>query len=291
MTGLEPKADLAVREAVDAYLEGRLAREFAGELIFETKNSRYRLINGLLVLAPDSSLCGAELVGWLLEDGRPSIEAAWRPGGRAVLLDRKRGRHIVVTSTARLHGQQENAAAGSGSIQAGSTVHPPAMPPAPSPHESTPPPASQAAAVAPSSPPALQGRKASPYPPPEEALPASIASTQAIPRPPPIPSRLPFDSSLGRRTGLFHSMPTQARAPSAPNEESLATEARAPAPAALGPLPYPSPPPRRAAIAAEDQALVESQPPALSLARPSTTMVSARPGAHPRARQRGSALR
>jgi hypothetical protein len=125
MTGLEPKADLVVREAVDAYIAGRLARGPAGEQTFETKNSRYQFMDGVLVSAPDSSLCGAEMVGWLFEDMRPFVEAAWKPGARAVLLDRKRGRHIIVTSKARLHSQQERAAAGSSVIQDGSTVHPP----------------------------------------------------------------------------------------------------------------------------------------------------------------------
>lgn len=59
MTGLEPRADRAVRDAVDAFLEGRLRPEYAGETVFETKNSRYRLFNGVFFSAPDASLVGA----------------------------------------------------------------------------------------------------------------------------------------------------------------------------------------------------------------------------------------
>ncbi len=76
MTGLEPRADLAVRQAVDAYIEGRLGRQHAGEVRFETKNSQYRLVNGVLSSAPDGSFLGAEMVGWLLEGGpNPRVDA------------------------------------------------------------------------------------------------------------------------------------------------------------------------------------------------------------------------
>lgn len=103
MTSLPPHADQVVRDAVDAFMEGRLVPEFLGETVFETKNSRYRLIDGVVVAGPDPSLNGAELVGWFCESGRRClVESAWQPGSRAVLVDRQRGRDIIVTSTTRL---------------------------------------------------------------------------------------------------------------------------------------------------------------------------------------------
>jgi hypothetical protein len=112
MTNLDTAADKAVRDAVDAYMEGRLTPEFVGETVFETKNSRYRLLDGVVFAAPDDSLIGAELVGWLMETTRRSvIGSAWQPGSRAVLVDRQRGRNIIVTSTTRLlHLEQPSSA-------------------------------------------------------------------------------------------------------------------------------------------------------------------------------------
>ncbi len=112
MTNLDPAADKAVRDAVDAYMEGRLTPEFVGETVFETKNSRYRLLDGVVFAAPDDSLIGSELVGWLMESRRRSVvESAWQPGLRAVLVDRHHGRHIIVTSTTRLlHLEQHSSA-------------------------------------------------------------------------------------------------------------------------------------------------------------------------------------
>lgn len=103
MANLDPVADKAVRDAVDAFMEGTLRPDFTGETVFETKNSRYRLLDGVVFAAPDPSLVGAELVGWLVEGSRRAVvESAWLPGSRAVLVDRSRGRNIVVTSTTRL---------------------------------------------------------------------------------------------------------------------------------------------------------------------------------------------
>ena len=103
MANLDPMADKAVRDAVDAYMEGRLPPPYTGASAFETKNSRYRLRDSIIVEAPDETLVGAELVGWLME--RPewsSVEPMWQPGARAVLVDRVRGRNIIVTSTTRI---------------------------------------------------------------------------------------------------------------------------------------------------------------------------------------------
>lgn len=109
---LESRADRVVRDAVDAFMEGRLVPDFAGETVFETKNSRYRLRDGVIFVAPDAELIGAELVGWLCESPRRClVESAWQPGSRAVLVDRKRGRNIIVTSTTRLLHLEEHGAA------------------------------------------------------------------------------------------------------------------------------------------------------------------------------------
>ncbi|APR85537.1 Hypothetical protein A7982_10886 [Minicystis rosea] len=103
MTNLEPRADKVVRDAVDAFMDGRLVPDFVGEIVFETKNSRYRLVNGVIRSAPDPSLVGAELVGWLCESQRRClVESAWQPGARAVLVERAHDRNIVVTSTTQL---------------------------------------------------------------------------------------------------------------------------------------------------------------------------------------------
>jgi hypothetical protein len=118
MATLDDRADKVVREAIDAFLDGRLVPDFAGETVFETKNSRYRLLDGVVFTAPDPSLAGAELVGWLCESPRRClVESAWQPGSRAVLVDRRQGRNIIVTSTTRLLHQEER---GSGPYQGGS---------------------------------------------------------------------------------------------------------------------------------------------------------------------------
>jgi hypothetical protein len=100
MNFLEPDSDRAVRAAVDAFLEGSLRPAVAGDTVFETKNSRYRMRDGLLTAATDAKLVGSKLVGWLQEtgDGQVNVGAWWSPLARAVLLDRRFGRNIVVTS-------------------------------------------------------------------------------------------------------------------------------------------------------------------------------------------------
>jgi hypothetical protein len=108
MSNLDPLADEAVRCAVEAFVAGAFVPDFRGETVFETKNSRYRLLDGVVIAAPDESLVGAELVGWLLESHEGSVvETAWRDGARAVLVDRRRARNIVVTSTTLLRREDE----------------------------------------------------------------------------------------------------------------------------------------------------------------------------------------
>ncbi|MDI1443942.1 hypothetical protein [Polyangium sp. 6x1] len=101
MNFLEPDTDRVVRMSIDAFLEGRLRPDVAGDRVFETKNSRYRMAAGKLVAATSSQLVGSELVGWLVdeESDRVRVTPRWAPGARAVLLVKRLGRHIVVTST------------------------------------------------------------------------------------------------------------------------------------------------------------------------------------------------
>ncbi|MBK8939183.1 MAG: hypothetical protein IPM79_16540 [Polyangiaceae bacterium] len=98
MSYLTLDADRLVRDAVDAYLEGKLRSDSGGDCVFATRNSQYRVVDGTVLEASDTSLMGAELVGWLCEElGQPLIEPRWRPYGRAIFVERK-SRHVVVTS-------------------------------------------------------------------------------------------------------------------------------------------------------------------------------------------------
>ncbi|MEP7124631.1 MAG: hypothetical protein ABJE95_27125 [Byssovorax sp.] len=217
MTGLEAKADQAVRDAVDAFIEGRLRSEYTGETVFETKNSRYRLMDGVLFSAPDASLVGAELVGWLIESPRRcSVESAWQATSRAVLVDRQRGRHIIVTSSTRmLHLEEESPESGSNEDQTGSSVHPPIWEEGASPAPTLPPP---------SAPPSSSHLRPPSYAP----APMLTAQPQPASRPPLPVAPLP-----------------RVHAPPRPMLQRI-PQATAPKPLAR-PLPYPSAPPRRAA--------------------------------------------
>jgi hypothetical protein len=208
MANLDLTADKAVRDAVDAFVEGRLVPDFVGETVFETKNSRYRLLDGVVFAAPDDSLVGSELVGWLMESRHRSVvESAWQPGSRAVLVDRHHARNIIVTSTTRLLHLEEHAS------RAG--VAPPVPPlvprpwgpgpPAPSPHRppivaSTPlPPQVTAAPIQSAA--AVQKRAAAIHLPPRPIAPAPRAAA-AMPTPLPQPARpLPEPALPPRRGG------------------------------------------------------------------------------------------
>ena len=100
MNFLEPDTDRVVRMSIDAFLEGRLRPVVTGDRVFETKNSRYRMAGGKLVAATSSQLVGSELIGWLVdeESDKARVLPRWSPGARAVLLVKRLGRHIVVTS-------------------------------------------------------------------------------------------------------------------------------------------------------------------------------------------------
>lgn len=98
MSYLTLDADRLVRDSVDAYLEGRLRPETGGDCVFTTRNNKYRVVEGVVTEASDTSLIEAELVGWLGEEmGQPQVEPRWRPYSRAIFVER-RSRHVVVTS-------------------------------------------------------------------------------------------------------------------------------------------------------------------------------------------------
>lgn len=98
MSYLTLDADRMVRQAVDAYLDGRFRPDARGDCIYATRNSQYRVVDGMVLEATDTSLMGADLVGWLIEEhGQSLVELEWRPYARAVFVDR-RSRHVVVTS-------------------------------------------------------------------------------------------------------------------------------------------------------------------------------------------------
>ncbi len=221
-----------MRDAVDDFLGGSLPPEYVGETVFETKNSRYRLIDGVLFSAPDASLVGAELVGWLLESPkRCTVESAWQATSRAVLVDRKRGRHIIVTSSTRmLHLEVERVDAppanGSREHQTGSSVHPPIWEVS-----------AEAARATPSLPPT--SKAARPVPTPSPAPRAHAAPRPMSPRipqptaPKPLARPLPYPAAPPRRTS-----PTPPPTPASLQTRPL------PPPGRL-PLPLPLPPPRR----------------------------------------------
>lgn len=98
MSYLTLDADRLVRDAVDAFLAGRLRPDPLPDTVYATKNSRYRIIAGLVHEASDTSLMGAELVGWLIEEaGSARIEPRWRVESRGVFVGRRTG-EVVVTS-------------------------------------------------------------------------------------------------------------------------------------------------------------------------------------------------
>jgi hypothetical protein len=98
MSYLTLDADRLVRDAVDAFLEDRARPDSGGDCVYATRNSQYRVVEGTVHEASDTSLMGAELVGWLVEElGQPLFEGRWRPFGRAIFVERK-SRHVVVTS-------------------------------------------------------------------------------------------------------------------------------------------------------------------------------------------------
>lgn len=98
MSLLTLDSDRLVRDAVDAFLEGSLRPDPLPDTLYATKNSRYRIVAGLVHEASDTSLMGAELVGWLAEeDGISRIEPRWEFRARAIFVERA-SKEVVVTS-------------------------------------------------------------------------------------------------------------------------------------------------------------------------------------------------
>ena len=96
MLRLEPESDLAVRAAVDDRLSGSPILELEGEAVFETRNNRYRIMDGVVFDAQDPSMRGAQLVGWLLESpGDATMEGSWHVGARARLRRAQDDRQIT----------------------------------------------------------------------------------------------------------------------------------------------------------------------------------------------------
>lgn len=274
MTGLAPRADEVVRDAVDAFMDGRRLVDHDGETLLETKNSRYRVLDGVLFSAPDTTLHGAEFVGWLTDnERRVAVEIAWQPGVRAVFVDRKRGRHIIITSTivevsgAKLHSEerelepsyplalQRRRSPVPAAVQEVATPLPaPAMVP---PASATPLPPS---AIATPLPPSIPAFPPAPIrPAPRSPAPEPAALITAATRPPPPPPRratVPpaIASAFSDARAPLHAPPR----PTARIAPAMSVPTR--------PLPFPSPPPRRSATpvppAAPDLALAPPIAPA-----------------------------
>lgn len=129
MSYLTLEADQLVRNAVDAFVEGRLRPDPVPDTIYSTRNSRYRIQSGVVSEASDTSLMGAELVGWLIEaSGTARIDPRWTSGARAIFVEREKSRHVVVTS--RVITQSRVGATSSGPPKP-QVARPQAIPPAP----------------------------------------------------------------------------------------------------------------------------------------------------------------
>jgi hypothetical protein len=265
MTPLSPESDRSVRQAVDAYLDGTFRPQLGNDAHFDTRNGSYRLVGGVLFhvgrggVSTDVSYVGAELVGWLCEGaGGSYVIPSWRPGSRGILVDRRRGRHIVITSATR------NFVAGSASPSAvpgqpGSMNHhqdgsAPAQPPAGavstlgySPTVS--------ASAADISWPAAAGS-------PQETAPACWGSTSASTPAEPIPAAQP--AFMGQP---LSSLPDTDR--SAVAGKGVVAPMSPPAvpshSPAFRPLPTPVPPPRRPMTPPEPAATATHRSPAASL--------------------------
>ncbi len=182
-------------------MAGALRPSMLGETMFETKNSRYRLMDGVLFSSSDTSMIGAELVGWLLEGPSQSVvQDGWIAGARGVMVDRRKSRNIIVTSTSRLFRVDATGSglkpfpqppAGSMSNQVGSAGHP--APEAPYAH------------LAPASVP--------PTPTPTAHL-GPPTHRKAIPPCPPAPiGRVPGTTELSVATAMITREPSQPGAP------------------------------------------------------------------------------
>lgn len=85
-------ADDSVRAAIERYKRGQLSAATPGLVLFETRNSRYQLADGVLTTGPNPALTGAVLVGWLIGE---VVRGHWCQGAKGVLL---LGESAIVTS-------------------------------------------------------------------------------------------------------------------------------------------------------------------------------------------------
>ena len=86
MSYLTLDADRLVRDAVDAYLDGKLRPDAGGDCVFATRNSQYRVVEGTVI-----GIRAGNLVVW--------------NGSLVLLLDKERGdiiRSYVVPQTAMM---------------------------------------------------------------------------------------------------------------------------------------------------------------------------------------------
>jgi hypothetical protein len=256
MSYLTLDADRLVRDAVDAYLEDRARPDSGGDCVYATRNSQYRVVEGTVHEASDTSLIGAELVGWLVEElGQPLFEGRWRPFGRAIFVERK-SRHVVVTSRTL----SRNAIGGNVSPVPKMRRKPSVIPPSPPIPvlRSTPPPGTSrhpdgsptpfrvpetvrdsARSIAELPPPPVLRRTT---PGPSEARPEKRASEDSRPttRPPPDEATIAAD-----RTS-YENLVEESRTPSSPDGVLDGVLPRAPSHAAL--LQQPPPPPPRPVV-------------------------------------------
>lgn len=242
MSYLTLDADRLVRDAVDAYLDGKLRPDAGGDCVFATRNSQYRVVEGTVMEASDTSLMGAELVAWLVEElGQPLIESRWRPYGRAIFVER-RSRHVVVTSRTLTR----NAISGNVSPVPKGRRRPsviPAAPPIPVLRSSVPPIAHPDGSPTPfrvSE--ALRDAARAMAPVPPQPLGHEITTeTSAHERP---TSRPPSDeATVAADRGSYEDLLEASRTPTWDSPEEKAAAARAPLPSSQ--LPPVRPPPRR----------------------------------------------
>jgi hypothetical protein len=253
MTPLPPHADQAVRHAVDAYIDGRLLPMFEGDATFETRNSKYRVVDGVLFSASDHRHLGAELVGWLIEfPSRSEVSQTWKHGARAVLVDTRndgvKGPHIIVTSATRGYRAAPQAPApvrtsppppplvrppapGSRAPQDGPAM---AQPWRPSPPPPPPAPISPSWGLLPPEPPRRPSTLPPPPPVPHHGAHAASSHASSLPPPPRAPLPLPVPPPRDVRQS-FPRAPSHVQPP--PMAPAMVTR-----PATLPP---PPPPPRR----------------------------------------------
>lgn len=240
MTFLAPSSDRTVRKAVEAYLRDGSVTPQPAQATFETRNSRYVVSDGTLVAALDDSIVGAEFVGWLIEsEGYATVLPVWQEGARAILVDARRHRQIVVTSTTRSYQVEEpRRTSGSGALHPGSPGLQSATPRIGIPPCPPPPPRLAGMSAAPSATPRPLVTIGSPEPsPPPARVPRLRPSTPPVAEP--SPALLDADDAAALEP------PPSSRAPSSVQRASVPPRAPARPSAPPRPLPYPTPPPRR----------------------------------------------